>query len=332
MRDAASSVVVAAVEGLQLSPDELRFFREERPAGVTLFRRNIPQSQYEHVKSLNDSLQATRSAGDPPLMIAVDQEGGRVARFPKAFVDEGPALNLAAGSTEPPALDYIEDYGKRLGKALRDLGFNVDFAPVLDVLTEPKNTAIGNRVFGTTPEQVIPRARAFLKGIQSERVWGSLKHFPGQGDAKVDTHLGTAVIDISLQTLWTRELAPFRAMIHDAPMVMVSHCIYPMLCDREASRSRIIIQDWLRGRLGFKGVVVSDDLNMGAMPQQIKDWQQILIECIVSGCDALLVCRHLDRCYAAIECLRQEATRSPAFRTRLEDAATRVTQMRLDLF
>jgi beta-N-acetylhexosaminidase len=111
-------------------------------------------------------------------------------------------------------------------------------------------------------------------------------------------------------------------------MVMISHSIFPVLCEREASRSERIIQDWLRIRLGFKGVVVSDDMNMGALPQEIADWKDALIEAVVAGCDALLVCRHLDRCYAALDALRGEARRSPAFNVRLEDAAWRVTKMR----
>ncbi|MCX6124509.1 MAG: hypothetical protein NTV34_07135 [Proteobacteria bacterium] len=331
MNDAASAVVVAAVEGHTMTPAEERFFREESPAGVTLFRRNIPQDAYEGVKNLNQALQLTRKTGAPSLMIAVDQEGGRVSRFPKSFPDLGPALYLEAGRCDEQALRAIEAYGQLVGRSLRNLGFNVDFAPVLDILTEPSNTAIGDRVFGYSADQVTHRARSFLKGLQSQKVAGSLKHFPGQGDAAADTHLGSARIDISLQTLWGRELAPFLAMINDAPMVMVSHCIFPVLCEKEASRSTIIINDWLRGRLGFRGVVVSDDLNMGALPQQISQWQEILVECVVAGCDALLVCRHLDRCYAALEALRRESAKSPAFRVRLNDAAERVTALRWKL-
>lgn len=329
--DAASSVVVAAVEGFALTPAEERFFREEAPAGVTLFRYNIPQNDdYPQVHNLNKALQATRPAGAPPLMIAIDQEGGRVSRFAKAcnFPDQGPALKLAGGRTDADALQQIEAYGHAVGKRLLDIGFNVDFAPVLDVLTQPTNTAIGNRVFGTTVEQAIPRARAFTKGLQSTGVMGSLKHFPGQGDAKADTHFGSARIDISLQTFLTRELVPFKEMIHEAPMVMISHAIFPFLCGLEASRSPTIINDWLRGRLGFKGVVVSDDMVMGALPQQIQEWQNILIEAVVAGCDALLVCKGLDRYYAAIHGLRREAARSPAFQKRLEAAASLVTAMR----
>ena len=328
--DAASSVVVAAVEGFALTPDEERFFKQEAPAGVTLFRWNIPQDDYQKVQKLNDALQATRPQGAPPLIIAIDQEGGRVSRMPKksSFPDLGPALKLFGGRTDHAALTQLEEYGRTLGRSLAAVGFNVDFAPVLDILTEPTNTAIGDRVFGTTVEQATPRARSFLRGLQSTGVMGSLKHFPGQGDAKVDTHLGTARIDISLQTFVTRELMPFQAMIHDAPMVMISHCIYPFLCEREASRSPTIINDWLRGRLGFKGVVVSDDMNMGALPQQIKEWQEILIESVAAGCDALLVCKGLERCYAAVHGLRREAARSPAFHKRLEAAASLVTMMR----
>ena len=328
MRDAASAVLIAAVEGLELTPDEERFFREESPAGVTLFKRNIPQEDFTKVSLLNHALQASRPAGDPSLVIAIDQEGGRVSRIGAPFPNLGPAMNIADGRTDADALSLISRYGKDVGRTLRDIGVNVDFAPVLDILTEPTNHAIGDRCFGITAEQVTPRAGAFLEGLQSERVLGCLKHFPGQGHAGVDTHLGSAVIDVSLQTMISRELVPFRELVSKCPMVMISHSIFPVLCEHEASRSERIIMDWLRIRLGFKGVVVSDDMNMGALPQDVAEWKEALIDAVMAGCDALLVCRHLDRCYVALEALRKEARRSPAFTVRLEDAAWRVTKMR----
>ena len=328
MRDAASAVVIAAVEGLELTPDEERFFKEESPAGVTLFRWNIPQDDYPRVARLNSKLQSLRSPGDPPMVIAVDQEGGRVSRFPAPFPNLGPALKIENGGTDANALLRLRQYGQDVGRALWSLGVNVDFAPVLDILTEPTNLAIGDRCFGTTPEQAASRAEAFMSGLHSERVMGCLKHFPGQGDARVDTHLGSAVIDISLQTLINRELVPFKSLASKCPMVMISHSIFPVIDDIEASRSRIVIMDWLRSRLGFQGVVVSDDMNMGALPQQMTDWKEALIHAVAAGCDALLVCRHLDRCYAALDALRAESQRSPAFAARLDDAARRVTAMR----
>jgi beta-N-acetylhexosaminidase len=117
-----------------------------------------------------------------------------------------------------------------------------------------------------------------------------------------------------------------------AKMVMISHSIFPAMCDREASRSQIVIMDWLRARLGFQGVVVSDDMNMGALPQEIDAWKAALIDAVAAGCDMLLVCRHLERCKIALEALRNESVKSPAFRQRLEDAAARVTKLRHFLF
>ena len=328
MRDAASAVLVAAVEGLVLTPEEESFFREESPAGVTLFKRNVPSDDYTKLSNLTAALQATKSAGQPPLVIAIDQEGGRVARIGSPFPNSGPALQLAGGGVDAASLNNIKTYGASVGAELARVGVNINFAPVVDIFTEPSNLAIGDRCFGTTVDQVSLRAGAFMDGMQTKKVLGCLKHFPGQGDARVDTHEGTAIIDVSLQTLLTRELEPFRRLLPLSKMVMISHSIFPALCDREASRSHIVIMDWLRAKLGFRGVVVSDDLNMGALPQEIADWKAALIDAVAAGCDMLLVCRHLDRCKVAIESLRQESARSPAFKDRLEDAATRVTNLR----
>jgi beta-N-acetylhexosaminidase len=331
MRDASGAVLIAAVEGMELTPDEERFFREESPAGVTLFRRNIPQADYQQVTRLNQSLQNLRTPEAPPLVIAIDQEGGRVSRIGTPFPNMGPAMTIAGGGVDPAALGILRQYGHDVGRELRQIGINVNFAPVLDVLSEPTNTAIGDRCFGVTADQVTPRAGAFLEGLQSEKVLGCLKHFPGQGNAFVDTHHSRAMIDVNLQTLVTRELVPFKALVSKCPMVMISHSIFPVLCGTEASRSRVIIMDWLRLRLGFEGVVVSDDMNMGALPQELLGWKEALVDSVAAGCDALLVCRGLDRCYAALDALRSEAKRSRAFALRLDEAAKRMTKMRHSL-
>ena len=327
MTDPAGTVLVAAVEGTSLSAAELSFFRREQPSGVTLFRRNVPPNHRE-VRALVAELQATRSSSAPPLVIAIDQEGGRVARLTAPFPNPGPAMQLAAGRVDEDAIRVVTDAGSACGRELASLGINVNFAPVLDVLTEPTNTAIGDRAFGTDQETVIARASAWLSGLQATGVFGCLKHFPGQGDAKVDTHEGTAVIDLPREVLDRRELVPFRALAGRAPMIMVAHCIYPQLSPLEATRSPQIIGQLLRGELRYEGVVVSDDLNMGALPQDGKEWQSALVQVVAAGCDMLLVCRHLERCQSGVEALRREAARSRAFAERLEAAATRVLKMR----
>lgn len=299
-----------------------------------MFGRNIP-TPYVGVQQLITELQSLRRPGLPPMIVAIDQEGGRVARikpghaggFP-IFPEQGPAMTLAGGLHDSAALLTVERFGRELGDGLLRLGINVDFAPCCDVLTRAENHAIGDRAFGTTPAVAAVRAHAFLRGLQSAGILGCLKHFPGQGHAGVDTHAETAVIDLSLAELEVRELLPFRQMLPEATMVMVAHCIYPQLASEEASRSPWIIGQLLRKQLGFTGVVVSDDMNMGAIPQDGHDWEEALISAIAAGADMLLVCRHLERFVRAHIALTREAMRSRAFATRLEDAAARVTGLR----
>lgn len=324
----AAAVLVGAIEGLQASSDELAFFRHHRLAGLTLFRRNIPEP-WQQLGQLNKTLQANQDAAAPPLLIAIDQEGGRVARIRQAgFPEHGPALDLQGGRSDTAALAAIAAYGQTLGAALASVGVNANFAPCSDVWTRDSNTAIGDRAFAREARSAATRAGAFLRGMQGAGVLGCLKHFPGQGDAGADTHEQGTVIDRSLAELEARELIPFRALLAEAPMVMVAHCIYPQLSAKEASRAPEIMDTLLRQRLGYQGVIVTDDMNMGAIPQSDQAWESALIEAILAGADMLLVCRHLERMERAVTALHHEAKKSPAFAARLDQAATRVLHLR----
>jgi beta-N-acetylhexosaminidase len=325
--DPAGAVLVGAFDGTAMTAAEIDFMSAGHMAGVTLFGRNIA-TPYQDTSALTRALQALRPAGEPPFVVAIDQEGGRVARIKNGFPERGPALKLADGRHDPAALAEIRDYGGEIARALLALGINVDFAPVLDVLTEPSNIAIGDRAFGTEVEPAWRRAEAFLDGMQRAGVLGSLKHFPGQGDAKVDTHAGQAVVDLPLATLEAREFVPFKKLVKKCPMVMVSHCVYPALDTVEASRSSKVMGDLLRRQMGFSGVVVSDDMIMGAMPQDDTPWRQAIVDCVAAGADMVLVCKHLDRMKAAHEALTEAAAKSPAFAARLTDAGRRVTALR----
>lgn len=332
--DPAAAVLVCAIEGTTLSAEERAFFREIQPAGVTLFSRNIP-TPFVQVRQLVNELQSLRSPGTPPMIVAIDQEGGRVARIKPehagggaTFPDRGPAYALESGRSDDAALSAITSYGTHVGNALAKLGININLAPCCDILSEPENHAIGDRAFAKDANGVTIRAHAFLSGLQSSGVRGCLKHFPGQGHTATDTHTAAASIDLSLADLEARELIPFRHMLHDVDLVMLSHCVYPQLAPQEASRSPWIIRELLRKRLGFKGVVVSDDMNMGAIPQDSESWEAALIESIAAGADMLLVCRHLDRFMRAHAALTQAAKRSPAFAVRLSSAADHVYDLR----
>lgn len=325
----AGAVLVGAIEGRAPTAAEKSVFARIVPAGVTLFARNVPPDDFRRLKELNDALQVQRPSGAPRLVIAIDQEGGRVSRIRlPGFPDGGPAQKLAEGRSDERALRDVRAHARDVGTTLRAIGVNVNFAPCADVLTEPTNIAIGDRVFGVEPDAVVARAGAYLDGLQETGVLGCLKHFPGQGDAKVDTHAGQAIVDVPYDTLFRRELVPFVRLLPRAPMVMVAHCIYPALAPVEASRSDRIMRSLLRGEMGYEGVVVTDDMMMGAIPQDDTPWRQAIVAAVAAGADMVLVCRHAERMVAAAEALSAEAAKSRAFSARLEDAARRVTGLR----
>lgn len=330
IKTAASTVVLAAFEGHTLTTRETQFYRHFPVSGVTLFKRNIPY-QWTQLQSTLDAWSRHLSGGHVKPIIAIDQEGGRVNRMPPGFPNLGPALKLAAGRSDAKALDSIEIYGKRVARELRACGINVNFAPVCDVLTKHANVAIGDRAFGTDPHDASLRSQAFLKGLQSEKVWGCLKHFPGQGDANADTHLTASSIHTSQKTMQSRELLPFRENLSQAAMVMISHCIFTDYDHKPASLSRRIQTDLLRQRMGYKGLILSDDMNMHALSQDPEPWVHSLLQAILAGTDLVLICRDVDRIELAISGIIKEAYTSFAFKQRLLDAASRVMRFRAKL-
>ncbi|MBC7661891.1 MAG: glycoside hydrolase family 3 protein [Chitinophagaceae bacterium] len=324
----ASAVILTALEGVRLNTEEQQCFERLPPAGFTLFRRNI-SPYFSATRDLCDELQTLRGTINLPLLIAIDQEGGRVARLKAPFPDFGPAMGLADGRTDASALIEIENIGFSMAATLKQLGINVDFAPVLDVLSREENVAIGDRCFGRNPETVAVRSEAFMRGLHSGGVLGCLKHFPGQGDAGVDTHETGAMIIADRELLDSRELYPFQKLIPDAPMVMISHAVFEALDPhRPASLSSKIMLDLLRGEMGFRGLIVSDDMNMKAIDQSREPWSEAIVASIAAGADLVLVCRELDRYRWAVEAISKEATKSPAFAKRLADAVDRVVNTR----
>lgn len=322
------SLLLGAIQGTNLSEDEKNFLASHRVSGVTLFRRNL--QSYTQIESLTAQIQACRYAGEPPLIIAVDQEGGRVNRLPQPFPNLGPPLELYPG-VDAESLDKLYDYGREVGCELLRLGINVNFAPVVDVLTNPENHGIGDRVFGRSPETVIPRAKAYLRGLEATGVKGCLKHFPGQGDAGEDTHHSETTISAERGLLWDRELQPFRQMVSDVALVMAGHGHYPSLdANDAASMSAPILKDLLRQELGFDGVVLSDDMNMSAVPQG-DDWSKALIRSLKAGCDLVLVCEGLDRCQRAVAALADAANHQAGMISCLTKSSERVFEFRRSL-
>ncbi len=316
----AGRVLCAGFPGKDL-PEPLR----ERLAvgalgGVILFKRNL--GSLEEIAALV----RTALAASPDLspLVAIDQEGGRVARLGAPIVKLPPMRRLGeAGDTA-----LTERCGAVLGAQLAALGFNLDFAPVLDVDTNPDNPVIGDRAFGRDSETVTAHALAFARGLSAAGVASCGKHFPGHGDTDLDSHLALPRIAHDRARLDAVELAPFRAARGAVPSIMTAHVVFDAL-DRDvpATLSRRVITGLLREELGYDGVIVSDDLEMKAVFDR---WgvAESAVRAIEAGCDLLLVCSRLDLVEEAAAALVARASVDAEFASRLADAASRVDRMR----
>lgn len=251
--------------GLQPSPvltdHDRRLLSALQPAGIILFRDNFAHgAPYdEWLAALRTLLDEARDAcGRDRIMIGIDHEGGRVVRTPP------PITHFAY------ARDYVgaaEAVGRAMAIELRSLGMNVTFAPVVDVHSNPDNPVIGPRALATTADDVIRAALPFIRATEAEGLVACPKHFPGHGDTAVDSHHGLPVVTHDIDTLRARELRPFAAAIEaGVSMVMTSHIVFPAIePETPATMSKAIVNDLLRGELGFDGLVVTDDIGMGAV-------------------------------------------------------------------
>src|SRR5689334_1181215 len=272
-------------EGLELTREERRFFRDADPAGFILFRRNCGDP--EQLQRLTDSLRDLTGRADLPILI--DQEGGRVARmrppvwpaFPAA--ERFPTLYRAAPSS---AIEAVRSNSRSLGLMLRSCGINVDALPLLDVRQEGATDIIGDRALGSEPMQVAALGRAVLDGLGSAGVLGIIKHMPGHGRALVDSHHELPIVTASAEELEI-DLEPFERLA-SAPMGMTAHVVYTAWDpERPASMSPTIIGDIIRGRIGFDGFLMSDDIGMEALAG---DFGSRAAGVVAVGCDAALHC------------------------------------------
>ena len=276
---------IFGLAGPVLTDDERRFFADARPAGYILFKRNCVDRV--QLRALTDSLRELEARDD--VAILIDQEGGRVARMQPpewpAFPD-GAAFDRLYERAPISAIEAARSNAHALALMLAAAGITVDCLPLLDVRTADTHPAIGDRALGGDPMRVAALGRAVLDGLARGGVVGVVKHMPGQGRATSDSHLDLPVVaadDAALET----DIAPFRALNH-APMGMTGHIMFPAW-DRErcATLSPTIIADVIRGRIGFDGLLMSDDLDMNALSGDVPTRA---VECVAAGCDVALNC------------------------------------------
>jgi beta-N-acetylhexosaminidase len=313
-------IVIGGFPGATLPRGYARALADRRRGGVIFFKPNL-EGGPSAVASLARAVHA--AAPETPL-VGIDQEGGRVARL-RAPLLEVPPMRTVASWADPALAERI---AHAVGAELAALGITIDFAPVLDVNTCPQNPVIGDRAFGTDAAVCAEFGVAWIRGLQSAGILACGKHFPGHGDTAKDSHLDLPVVDQPRHRLDRVELVPFRAAASaDVATLMTAHVVYPALDpDRPATLSRVACTD-LREAIGFRGLLISDDLEMSAIAAR---WsvEDAAVQAIAAGCDALLICWSDEKQERAIEALVREAEASPAFRRRCEEACARGLDVR----
>lgn len=276
--------------------DTTKHALEQYPVGgIIYFGQNLKSS--EQVKEM---ISKTQSYSKIPLFIAVDEEGGRVARLGNAgIIDKQPPMQEVGESGDA---DKAREIGEFFGTNLSGLGFNMDFAPVADILTDKENVDIDNRSFGTDPTIVAKMVAAEVEGMQKKNVSATLKHFPGNGGTATNTHFGKAVNERTIDEIRGCEFIPFKAGIDiGADAVMVSHTVFAKLTGDEtpSTLSPVIVQDYLRGELGFSKVVISDALNMGAITDEYTP-EDAAVKAVEAGIDLILMSTDVKKAHAAV--------------------------------
>ncbi|NRA34318.1 MAG: beta-N-acetylhexosaminidase [Polyangiaceae bacterium] len=313
IRRLCGQLLVGGFDGTVLDPDMQKALAAKERAGIILFSRNIPD--LETASSINHAV----LSACPDALTSVDQEGGRVARL-KGRIIRLPTMSRLGALGD---IALIRRCAQVLGAQLAALGFNLDFAPVLDTNSNPDNPVIGDRSFSEDPAVVAKCGRAFAEGLHSVGIMSCGKHFPGHGDTATDSHLDLPHVGHSVERLEQIELRPFEVLSDVLPSLMSAHVVFQALAEElPATLSRRIIEDRLRKQYGFQGLLFSDDLEMKALADRMSV-EESAIGSIEAGCDVLLICRSMEWQERAHRALCDKASSEQAFRARCAEAAER---------
>jgi beta-N-acetylhexosaminidase len=320
-RDKIGQLFMVGFEGTAVSADLAAFIKDYKPGGVILFSRNLEST--EQIVELTNELQ--RCSPQSPLLISIDQEGGRVSRLPKEFTIFPPCDVL--GQCNSSELAYA--VAATVAKELKAVGINMNMSPVLDVNSNPANPVIGDRAFGTTPGPVCELGLATAGGLQDNGVVACGKHFPGHGDTDADSHKELPVVAAPRERLEQIEFPPFRhAAAHGIATMMTAHVLYRALDDqRPATLSPAVIGKFLRQELGYNGVVLTDDLEMHAIVDHY-GIEEATVQSILAGCDMALICKDRNREAAAITALDKAVADGTITAERLEQSLARIARLK----
>lgn len=297
-----------------------RFIEFDKITGLILFKRNI--ESLDGVKKLNEKIKKTASYS---ILIGIDEEGGRVSRFDKNEFSTLPSMQYLAKNH---SIDEAYQMSKNLANKLKNLGFNLNFAPVLDIFSNPKNEVIGDRAFGSDSDTVTKYSIPVMKGFQDGGVLTCGKHFPGHGDTLLDSHKVLPKLKNGLNVLRKREFLPFKKAIKEGiDSIMTAHILFEELDDYPATFSKLFLNDLLRTELNFKNVIISDDLDMNAIKNEY-DIRDVLFKGIEAGVDLFIVSKNdAEMQQAVLESTRQMISNGDISMNRLIESVQRIDRM-----
>jgi beta-N-acetylhexosaminidase len=315
-------------EGTETTPELRDFIHEQGIGGVILFRENIV-SKGQTARLVG---RLKEEAGAVPLLVAIDQEGGRVNRLPSGFGSFPSMAEVAKKVMESgdPSVAYTA--AEKIAQVLKSIGVNFDLAPVLDVGTNPWNPVIGDRAFGPDPDQVAQLGVQFIRGLMGGGILACGKHFPGHGDTDTDSHLELPVLHHTRKRLEACEWKPFRAAIEDGlPAIMTAHMMVPNL-DKEnpASISHYITTRVLRQELGFNGVVITDDLTMGGISRRMSVGEAA-VRAVKAGADIIIISKDMAKQREAIKAVKEAVNSGYIPEEQLTSALTRISNLKNNL-
>ena len=320
-REKIGQLFMVGFLGTSVPPDLAAFLKDYKPGGVILFSRNL--ESIEQIVQLTNDLQ--QCSPKSPLLISIDQEGGRVSRLPKGFSIFPPCEVI--GQCHSGELAYAA--ASTIAKELKAVGINMNMAPVLDVNSNPDNPVIGDRAFSSSADTVGEMGLVTAAGLQDSKVVACGKHFPGHGDTNADSHKELPVVDAPRERLEAVEFPPFRrAAAAGIATMMTAHVLYRALDDQlPATLSPAIITRLLREQMGYDGVLLTDDLEMHAIVDHYGPGDAA-VRAVLAGCDVLLICKERDREVAAFEAVEKAVASGTIDMARLDQSVARIQRVK----
>ncbi|TGE39131.1 beta-N-acetylhexosaminidase [Desulfosporosinus fructosivorans] len=324
LEEKVGQLVMVGVNGYENDANSRQLIKKYQVSGFVLLKQNVKNAN--QMLALINSLKETNSVNKIPLFLAIDEEGGRVSRIPDELMKIPASRRI--GDLHNSGLSY--QLGSIIGEELRSFGLNMNFAPVLDVNSNPKNQVIGDRAFGDEPSVVRDLGVQTMKGLQSQNIISVVKHFPGHGDTSVDSHLGLPTVNHDIARLKSLEFVPFAAAIdNNVDAIMMAHILLPKIdTDNPASFSLKIISEILRRDLNFAGVVITDDITMGAIVNNY-NIGEVAVKSIKAGSDIVLICHDYLKEEAVIKAIQKAAESGEISMDRIEQSVYRVLSLKL---